>query len=272
MSNRISFLLQRNSIPTRTKILFACSYLDGIAFDWYTTYLDEEPEPEWFNDWKKFSKVLESHFGEVNAFALAERKIRQLRMGSSTTLVDYITKFHTQANRLDGWGEKALISEFRRGLASHLKDDLSKLDYDELDLAQLEQLCIKLESRHQERSEEKRNDHEPRATNTRTFKPHGPIPRAPLNFNLQPLQSALFNVLFRNLLPILLFLKRTSLSINKDVSLPMRRLDEPPKVFALTVAGITKSTIAIRNLNPIFEWLLLPSNCRETTRGRAFNA
>lgn len=139
------------------KVTYACSYLDGLAFDWYENLVDQLEEPAWFHDWTLFRSTLDYHFGEINPSHAAERKIRTLHMTERDTVINYITKFRTYSGKLD-WNDKAITAEFRRGLNGRIKDDLAKVDYEDLDFASLEQLVIKIDARHQERRLER--DHE----------------------------------------------------------------------------------------------------------------
>jgi hypothetical protein len=139
------------------KVTYACSYLDGLAFDWYENIVDQPDEPAWFHDWTLFRTTLDYHFGEINPSHAAERKIRNLHMTERDTVINYITKFRTYLGKLD-WNDKAITAEFRRGLNGRIKDNLAKVDYEDLDFANLEQLVIKIDARHQERRMER--DHE----------------------------------------------------------------------------------------------------------------
>lgn len=136
------------------KVTYACSYLDGLAFDWYENIIDSEIEPDWFHNWSIFRTTLDYHFGEINPSHAAERKIRTLIMKDSESVITYITKFRTYSGRLN-WNDSAITAEFRRGLSSRIKDDLAKVDYEDLSFTGLEQLVIKIDSRQQERRMER---------------------------------------------------------------------------------------------------------------------
>ena len=139
------------------KVTYACSYLDGLAFDWYENIVDSAVEPSWFNNWTEFRTTLDYHFGEINPSHAAERKIRTLTMKGNESIITYVTKFRTYSGRLN-WNDAAITAEFRRGLSTRIKDDLAKIDYEDLDFVGLEQLVIKIDARHQERRMERESE------------------------------------------------------------------------------------------------------------------
>ena len=124
---------------------------------WYQNHLELDVEPPWFNSWPLFKKEIQANFGEVDAEATSERKLRALTMRDGTQAIDYITKFHTYANNLY-WNDKALISEFRRGLPARLKDELAKLDLEDYDLAKYESTVTRIDMRYWERQEERKSE------------------------------------------------------------------------------------------------------------------
>ena len=141
-----------------TKVTFVCSYLDDLAFRWYENHLVAKAEPAWFSNFQQFEEQLKENFGEINESATAERKIRRLRMSGSEKINDYITTFNTYANSLD-WNESALISEFRVGLPSRIKDELARLHDDDFDtLKELRDACIRIDFRHWDREMERSNE------------------------------------------------------------------------------------------------------------------
>lgn len=180
------------------KVNFACSYLEGLAFTWYENILDLDDEPAWFNNWADFLQELEKQFGDVNVQAAAERKIRTLHMSTGAQVVDYITKFNTQANCLD-WNDSAKASEFRRGLAPRIKDELARLPYGhELGWLGLQDACINIDNRHWEREAERTNDARSRPS-AHTTAPVRPVIN---NFGYSPIVRPRNNNNFRTTRPI----------------------------------------------------------------------
>lgn len=152
---RLVFRANPKRFDTDTKqVTYACSYLDGLAFQWYQNFLDLDKDPAWFDNWKLFREELSKQFGEVNAEAVAERNIRGLQMRTSDSIVSYLTQFHSYANLL-AWNDEALVSEFRRGLAGRIKDELAHLDRDQWTLHDLEARCIRIDHRYWERQKER---------------------------------------------------------------------------------------------------------------------
>jgi hypothetical protein len=155
---RLVFRANPHKFNTDTKqVTYACSYLDGIAFQWYQNALELDEDPVWFDNWSLFKNELQSQFGEVNVEASAERNIRLLNMKHNDQITTYITKFHTYSNNLS-WNDEALVSEFRRGLAGRIKDELQHIDHENWTLNDLEHRCLKIDYRYWERQSEKWNE------------------------------------------------------------------------------------------------------------------
>lgn len=170
---KLVFRANPNKFSTGTKkVTYACSYLDDLAFQWYENTLEDDVEPEWYHDFELFLEELHRQFGEVNAEQAAERKLNQLYMSSGSRVVDYITKFNTQANLLS-WNSAAKASTFRRGLAPRIKDDMAKLvEFNTGDIILLQETAVRLDSRYWEREDERQHKSRGRynapATTTRT--------------------------------------------------------------------------------------------------------
>ena len=188
---RLVFRANPVKFNTDTKqVTYACSYLDGLAFQWYQNALELDEDPLWFDNWNLFKNELQSQFGEVNIEATAERNIRTLNMKTSDNITTYITKFHTLANNLQ-WNNEALVSEFRQGLAGRIKDELQHVERDHWTLNDLEARCLKIDYRYWERQNERGSEtHEPRivqktttthqqTTNFRNRDPRSNDPRPP---------------------------------------------------------------------------------------------
>jgi hypothetical protein len=155
---RLVFRANPRKFNTDTKqVTYACSYLDGLAFQWYQNALELDEDPQWFDSWTLFKDELQAQFGEVNTEAAAERDIRLLNMKTNDQITMYITKFHTFANNLS-WNDEALVSEFRRGLAGRIKDELQHVDRDDWTLRDLEARCLRIDYRYWERQQEKSSD------------------------------------------------------------------------------------------------------------------
>lgn len=150
------------------KVNYACSYLDEVAFSWYENALDQDEEPDWFYSWDLFIKELDKNFGEVDVTAAAERRIRQLWMSSTGHVSDYITKFNAEANKLK-WNDSAKMSEFRRGLAPRIKDELARVpDINYHDYIDFQDVVLRLDARYWEREAERSNDSRSRGTTPST--------------------------------------------------------------------------------------------------------
>ena len=111
----------------RSKVLFALSFLRGIAQNWFEPGFANlsESEPDWLNDYDLFVQELRTNFGPYDATGEAETGITKLRMKDSARIATYIVEFNAYAALLE-WGDAALRHRFYEGLPTRLKDDLSR--------------------------------------------------------------------------------------------------------------------------------------------------
>ena len=112
------------------KVLYAISYLRGIAQTWFEpglAELREDDPPAWYNDYDEFVQELKMNFGPHDAVGEAEANIAKLRMKDSAKIATYIVEFNSLSSLVD-WGEGALRHRFYDGLPSRLKDDICRGD------------------------------------------------------------------------------------------------------------------------------------------------
>lgn len=141
----------------RAKVLFAGSFLSGVAADWFEPFIDDtnSGEATVLDSWILFKDRLTKVFGDPNATATAEHNLSMLEMRDSESIAEYITRFRTEAARLD-WDDAALRYRFRVGLCDRLLDDLSKMAEQPTTLTSLMETALLLDNRHWERNRERR--------------------------------------------------------------------------------------------------------------------
>ena len=95
------------------KVTYTCSYLSNVAFSWYDNFVTSTSEPSWIHDFALFKHKLGEQFGSINAEAIAERKINQLKMKSGDSISNYITNFTSIKNDVEQ-NNAALSFAFKR--------------------------------------------------------------------------------------------------------------------------------------------------------------
>ncbi|KAG6327882.1 hypothetical protein ID866_11207 [Astraeus odoratus] len=99
-----TFLVQKDC----AKVVFAQSYLKGMALEWFELDLlsssNPGSHPLWMDDWTEFIIELQSTFGPHNPVADAENQLNHLQM--------------------KGYGDGALHHQFYSGLPNHIKDEI----------------------------------------------------------------------------------------------------------------------------------------------------
>lgn len=145
----------------RSKVLFAGSYLSGVASDWFQPIIEEgstNPDRKLLDDWNLFVDRITAVFGDPNAEATAEHNLSMLQMRDTENIAEYITRFRTEAARVN-WDDAALKFRFRRGLCSRILDDLSKVPDQPDCLTSLIETSLTLDNRYWERVRERRFQH-----------------------------------------------------------------------------------------------------------------
>src|SRR5690349_4080336 len=147
------------------KVLWACSYLEGTAYDWITTklkdYLDndhddrEDDTNTIFDDHEEFVTQLTRMFGNIDEERRAERAIQTLRQNKSVTA--YAGEFQLLAGKID-WDDKALTAQFYRGLKDEVKDDIVRGERPE-ELLPMINKAINIDSRLYERRLERKGQY-----------------------------------------------------------------------------------------------------------------
>jgi hypothetical protein len=144
------------------KVIFVATHLRGQAWNWFEPYIREYYEKqsnEWstitrniFTSYAGFRRYLEQTFGDIDAEATAERKLKQLRQTTSASA--YFSEFYQLISNVD-WNEKAYVSAAIGGLKDHVRDELARMERPER-LDQLAEIAVKIDNRYYERKMEKR--------------------------------------------------------------------------------------------------------------------
>lgn len=108
------------------KITYAVSWLKGTAQRWYepNLSLDEDELPDFALNWDDFEEALKTTFGEPDPISTASYKLDNLAMKNHYHITKYIVEFNELA-AITGYDERALYSNFYRGLAPRIKDGLA---------------------------------------------------------------------------------------------------------------------------------------------------
>ena len=123
----ITFFLSPNRFDDdRKKVLYAVSLLRDGAFNWIEPMLRAERAGQTVPELQSFaalSAALERLFGDIDAQAVAERRIEKLRQTSSARV--YMAEFRQAASHLT-WGDEALAFKFYMGLKEAVKDRIAE--------------------------------------------------------------------------------------------------------------------------------------------------
>ncbi|KAG6887341.1 hypothetical protein C0995_015952 [Termitomyces sp. Mi166 len=91
----------------QARIVFAMSYLQGIALDHYTAILCFNSSHPLFTNWQVFVNKFSSKFGVFDTVTEAEGKLVSLRMSTDKHFTAFIVQFEKEAYETD-WNYNAL--------------------------------------------------------------------------------------------------------------------------------------------------------------------
>jgi Ty3 transposon capsid-like protein len=162
---QIVFATQPSRYATETaKVLYAGSYLTDIAYEWFHPQATLPGNPN-LASFQAFSRALDSMFGDPDAVATAEDRLRRLRMSENATIARYLVDFTRYSAPLP-WNDEVLCSQFYLGLADRIKDQMSLLGKPKT-LAEMRLRAQAADARHWERHNERNpssTSHTPVAT------------------------------------------------------------------------------------------------------------
>ncbi|KAG5349656.1 hypothetical protein C0989_002512 [Termitomyces sp. Mn162] len=80
-----------------SQVAFAASYLQGIAFDHYTTLLQFDPNNPMLSNWLAFTQEFSSKFSVFDTIAEAEENLFNLQMHNNKHFMTFIVWFKWEA-------------------------------------------------------------------------------------------------------------------------------------------------------------------------------
>ena len=110
----------------RAKLLYAISYMGGVAFQYMEPYLqklDSDDPPAILDDYNLFKKTITLAFGDNHPIINAEASIRSLKHTSSVS--NYVTEFRRLAMQLK-WNDEAFISQFKLNLKEFIIKEVAR--------------------------------------------------------------------------------------------------------------------------------------------------
>src|SRR6266581_4703462 len=113
------------------KVIYAQSYLKGMALDWFEPELLLGPNPQfrprWMDDYPEFVQELKSNFGPHDPVGDAEHRLSNLSMKDNQQIAKYIVEFNCYASQVQGYGEGALHHYFYNRLPDRIKDQIANV-------------------------------------------------------------------------------------------------------------------------------------------------
>ena len=144
--------------------LWTSSYLRGEALRWIEPFLKDYFQHDatcgtmvttqtMFGTWKGFKKEIRRMFGDIDEIKTAEDHLYGLKQtGSALT---YATEFQRYGNQTN-WDTSALISHYRRGLKSHVRMELARMEHQPTDMVSLIEHTVRIDNRLYEFQKERR--------------------------------------------------------------------------------------------------------------------
>jgi len=182
LSMRLYLRYNKATYPLQAdQVLAAGMHLEGNALAWFhpsmENYLDNPEDErsaetrEIFRDYTTFEDRIRKVYGDPDATRTAIRKLQYLQQ--TGTVAEYTAKFKEYSARLD-WEDGPLVEQFYRGLAGRIKDEFIRIDRPD-ELSDMVELCNKIDSRHIERSLEKKTQFPPPTNVGRDRRPRNVI-------------------------------------------------------------------------------------------------
>ncbi|KIO01399.1 hypothetical protein M404DRAFT_83172, partial [Pisolithus tinctorius Marx 270] len=114
----------------RAKVIFAQSYLKGMALEWFEPDLlgldNPNDQPLWMDSWREFTLELQTTFGPHDPVADAKSQLDHLHMKDSQCINKYIN-FNWLASQVQGYGDGVLHHHFYSGLPDQIKDEVCQV-------------------------------------------------------------------------------------------------------------------------------------------------
>jgi hypothetical protein len=184
---RLCFLVSPESfVDEQRKVLYAGSYLEGIAQSWFEPLLQSYekhrleplavPCPPVFASFAAFTTAMMAMFGDPD---LERSKTRELKALKQLTSVAVYASEFLRLKPYIGWNDNAFYDRFYEGLRDNVKDDLARLETRPDTLDSLIQKSLQLDIRIAERIMERKANVSRPVTPVAPRKPI-PLPRPEL--------------------------------------------------------------------------------------------
>jgi hypothetical protein len=160
-----------DKFPTNESFgLWTASYLRGEALRWAEPFLKDYFKHDdtcgsmaitkrMFGNWNGFKQEIRRMFGDIDEVKTAEDHLYSLKQtGSALT---YSTEFQRHANQT-GWDTHALISHYRRGLKSHVRMELARMERQPTNMVSLIEHAVRIDNRLYEFQKEQRTYNAPK--------------------------------------------------------------------------------------------------------------
>ncbi|KAG5335585.1 hypothetical protein C0989_000936 [Termitomyces sp. Mn162] len=106
-----------------SRVAFAMSYLQGIAFNHYTALLRFDPNNPVLSNWLAFTQEFSSKFSVFDTVAEAEENLFNLQMRNNECFMTFIVRFKQEAYKTS-WNYNALQFALCCALPQQIKDVL----------------------------------------------------------------------------------------------------------------------------------------------------
>lgn len=144
--------------------LWTTSYLRGEALRWVEPFLKDYflhentcgsmvTTQSMFGNWKGFRREIRRMFGDIDEVKTAEDHL--LRLKQTGSALTYATEFQRYGNQTK-WDTNALLSHYQRGLKSHVRMELARMENQPKDMVSLIEHTVRIDNRLYEFQKEKR--------------------------------------------------------------------------------------------------------------------
>jgi hypothetical protein len=146
------------------RVRYAGTRMEGAALDWFNAIIadkEQNPNPteqnevtrEIFNTYVQFESHLEKAFGITNEAQDAEKKLRDFRQkGPCFKYTSQFIQLLTKVN----WTEDSKKEMYYHGLKPEVKDEIYKIDRQNISFTSFTQEAVKIDNRQWERKQEKK--------------------------------------------------------------------------------------------------------------------
>lgn len=156
---KMVFILQPSRFPSEsTKVMYAASFMDGMAFEWIQPYINNigtAQEDPIATNFEQFTAAIRSMFGDVTLLSDAENKVMKMKQGNRSA-AEYTTEFKRYAG-LTNFNEHALLWAYKENINAQLQDELIIRQDIPSTLIEFQELVINLDMLFRERSKKKGN-------------------------------------------------------------------------------------------------------------------